>query len=341
MAKSSLNPEISLVVPMYNEELSVDRFLAAVWPHLEAVTDRFEIICVNDGSSDATAGILRQAHERDPRIKLVDLSRNFGKELALTAGIDHASGDAVIPIDADLQDPPELIPDMVAKWREGYEMVLAQRTDRLSDSLVKRTAANMFYRIMQHVGGVSLPANVGDYRLMDRAVVDALQRFPERTRFMKGLFASLGFRQAVVSYKRPPRMAGSSKFKFWKLWSLALESITSFSTLPLRIWSYFGFAVSIAALIYMAFIIVRTLYFGVDMPGYASLMVVVLIFSGLNMIGLGILGEYLGRVFVEVKQRPLYLVREAVGFDDAPALDEARDLREQLQRLRSHYSVGP
>jgi glycosyltransferase involved in cell wall biosynthesis len=310
---------ISVVVPMHDEALVCEVFFARIVPVLESLDAAYEIVCVNDGSGDDTLERLRAARADNPRIKIIDLSRNFGKELALTAGLDHASGDAVIPIDADLQDPPEVIPELVEKWREGNDMVLAIRSDRSSDSLAKRASAALFYRLIGRVGEVPIPADAGDFRLMDRRVVEVLRTLPERTRFMKGLFAWLGFRQARVLYSRPPRAAGESKWRFWALWNFAVEGIVSFTTLPLRVWTYFGLLVAAAALAYMAFIIVRTLILGIDVPGYASIIVLILFFSGLNMIGLGILGEYLGRVFIEVKRRPLYLVREAFGFDDGVA----------------------
>lgn len=307
---------LSVVVPLHNEEEVCATFFARLLPILHGLTADFEIICVNDGSQDRTLEILTAAHAKEPRIKIIDLSRNFGKELALTAGLDHAQGDAVIPIDADLQDPPELIPALVAKWQEGYDMVVAVRSDRSSDSPAKRWSAQAFYRLIGRLGEVPIPANAGDFRLLDRRVVTALRRLPERTRFMKGLFAWLGFRQAIVTYARAPRAAGQTKWKYWRLWNFALEGIFSFTTLPLRMWSYLGFATAIFSLIYMTYIVLRTLLFGIDVPGYASLIVIILFFSGLNMIGLGILGEYLGRVFVETKQRPLYLVRNRFGFEE-------------------------
>jgi len=307
--------EVSLVVPMYNELESAGVFFEKVVPIMASVTKDFEIICVNDGSTDGTLELLREWRDREPRIRVVDLSRNFGKEPALTAGIDHARGHAVIPIDADLQDPPEMIPEMVDKWREGYDMVLALRSDRESDSWVKRTTARMFYRLMGGIAEVPIPENVGDFRLMDRRVVEALARMPERTRFMKGLFAWLGFRQAVIPYARQPGSAGTSKWRYWRLWNFAIEGIASFTTWPLRVWTYLGFGCSIFAMGYLIMLIIKTLIIGSDVPGYASLLSVILFFNGLTMIGLGIIGEYLGRVFLEVKRRPLYLVREAIGFE--------------------------
>jgi glycosyltransferase involved in cell wall biosynthesis len=306
---------LSLVVPMRNEEDNIDEFMKRVLPAVQHVGCDYEIVCVNDGSTDRTMELLRSARRSDRRVKIVDLARNFGKDLAMTAGIDHAEGDAIIPLDADLQDPPELIPDLVAKWREGNDMVIAVRRDRRGDSLAKRLSANLFYRAIGRMSDVPIPANAGDYRIMDRRVIDALKSMPERNRFMKGIFAWVGFKQASIVFDRPARGAGSSKWSFWKLWNFALDGIFSFSTLPLRIWTYFGVAIAIFALGYATLIAARTLIMGVDVPGYASLAVILLFFSGLNMIGLGIIGEYLGRVFIEVKHRPLYLVRDAIGFD--------------------------
>jgi glycosyltransferase involved in cell wall biosynthesis len=308
---------ISLVVPMRNEALTVAAFFARVVPIVEQVSQDYEIVCVNDGSIDRTLELLGAHRQSNPYIKIVDLSRNFGKEAALTAGIEYASGDAVVPLDTDLQDPPELIPLLVAKWREGHDVVLAVRIDRRSDSIAKRMSAALFYRMIGRLSDVPIPANAGDFRLMDRRVIEALQRMPERSRFMKGMFAWLGFKQAKIEYTRPARVAGTSKWRVWGLWNFALDGIFSFTTLPLRVWTYFGLVTAAAALGYMAFIIVSTLLYGVDVPGYASIVVMLLFFSGTNMIGLGVLGEYLGRVFNEVKHRPIYLVREALGFEPA------------------------
>jgi polyisoprenyl-phosphate glycosyltransferase len=306
-------PLLSLVVPMFNEEDVVDIFMQRTLPILESITQNFEIVCVSDGSRDRTFAILCALNTRDPRIKAIDLSRNFGKELALTAGLDHTTGQAVVPIDVDLQDPPELIPAMVARWREGFDVVLAAREDRSDDSWAKRISASLFYRFAGRVGDVELPANVGDFRLMDRRVVDALKRLPERARFMKGLFAWLGFRQSRLTYRRPPRAAGTTKWRPLALWSLAIEGFVSFTTLPLKVWSYIGATCALGALGYMAYLLIRVWILGIDVPGYASVAVFVLFLGGLNLLGLGVLGEYVARIFLEVKQRPLYLVREAIG----------------------------
>ena len=245
-------------------------------------------------------------------MRVIDLSRNFGKEAALSAGLDAARGDAVIPIDADLQDPPELIPALIAQWRNGFEVVLARRVDRDTDTFMKRWTAGLFYRLHNLIGDVRIPENVGDFRLLDRRVADALRALPERCRFMKGMFAWLGFRTAVVDYRRAQRAAGRSKFSGWRLWNLAIEGITGFSTVPLRIWTYIGVAVSFTAFAYAAFIVGRTLLLGADVPGYASLIVIMLFLGGVQLIGIGVIGEYVGRIYLETKQRPVYLVRERI-----------------------------
>jgi glycosyltransferase involved in cell wall biosynthesis len=290
-------------------------FFERVVPILQSVTENYEIICVNDGSRDTTLQILTAFHLRNPRIKVVNLARNFGKEAALTAGIDHATGDAVIPIDADLQDPPELIPELVERWQEGYDTVIAVRRDRSADSLLKRLTANWFYRVIGKLSEVPVPANAGDFRLLDRTVINALGRLTERGRFMKGLYAWVGFNSTTIEYTRPARAAGRTKWKYWGLWNFALDGIFSFTTLPLRIWSYLGLGTAILAALYAFYIVMHTMLYGIEVPGYASLIVLLLFFSGMNMIGLGIMGEYVGRIFSEVKQRPLYLVDSLAGIE--------------------------
>lgn len=306
---------LSIVVPMYNEEAALDGFFGRLQRVLQTVTPSYEIVCVNDGSQDFTLARLRTAASADPRIKIVNLSRNFGKEIALSAGLDHATGDAVIPIDADLQDPPEVIPMMIAKWRAGAKVVLAKRKDRSSDGWLKRVTANGAYWLFSKLTDPKIPQNVGDFRLMDRIVVDAIKRLPERSRFMKGLFAWIGYEPEYVEYDREARSAGETKWNYWKLWNFALDGITSFSSLPLRIWSYLGFGVSLFAMAYLVWTVAKTMIFGLDVPGYASLMSVILFFNGISLIGIGVIGEYLGRIFTEVKARPLYIVAETVGFD--------------------------
>lgn len=307
---------VSIVAPFFNEGEGVEEFYREICRALPEISDiRFEMICVDDGSTDDTLSRLLALVERDSRFRVVELSRNFGKEPALTAGIDIALGDAVIPIDADLQDPPELIPKLVDEWCKGAEVVLARRIDRSSDSYLKRKTAKMFYRLHNRLAHIDIPENVGDFRLMDRVVVDALKQLPERQRFMKGLFTWVGFKTVMVDYARQSRAVGTSKFSGWKLWNFALEGITSFSTVPLKIWTYVGGVGAFATFCYAIFIISRTLLLGVDVPGYASMLVAVLFFGSLQLVGIGILGEYIGRIYMETKQRPTYLIRKQYGRD--------------------------
>jgi glycosyltransferase involved in cell wall biosynthesis len=274
----------------------------------------YEIIFVDDGSIDDTVDRLIELRDKEPAIKIVRLTRNFGKDIAVTAGLEHAAGAAVIPMDVDLQDPPEIIPEMYAKWIEGYELVNATRVDRSTDSLMKRITARWFYSIFNRLADTTIPRDTGDFRLLDRRVVDALSLLPERNRFLKGLFAWVGFRQTTITFVRPARSAGRSKWPAWRLWNFALDGITAFSTLPLRIWSYIGAILAGVGFLYAVFLILRTIVVGVDVPGYASLMVAVLFMGGINLMTLGIIGEYIGRIYTEAKQRPLYLVRERIGF---------------------------
>lgn len=273
----------------------------------------FEVICIDDGSDDDTLNMLIIVAYKDPRFHVIELSRNFGKEAALTAGIDAATGDAIIPIDADLQDPPELIPEMIKEWMLGAEVVLARRVDRSSDSFLKRKTADFFYHFHNRLSSIQLPDNVGDFRLMDRIAIDALKQLPEQQRFMKGLFAWVGFKTVTLGYKRNPRIAGHTKFSSWKLWNFVLEGITSFSAAPLKLWSYIVGLGAFATFSYALFIISKTIIYGVDIPGYASLLVAVLFFGSLQLISIGMLGEYIGRIYMETKNRPLYLVRKKYG----------------------------
>jgi len=300
---------------MYNEADNVGEFYARVKIVLEQIGEPWEIVCVNDGSGDATLAQLVALHHADARVKVVNFSRNFGKEIALTAGIDHACGQAVIPIDADLQDPPELIAELVAKWREGYDVVNATRRSRQGESWLKRITARAFYRVLENMVDIPIPRNTGDFRLLARPVVDALKRLPERTRFMKGLFAWVGFKQTTVLYDRHPRRAGLTKWNYWRLWNFAIGGIVSFSTVPLKVWSYFGLGIAVLAFLYALFLMGRTLLYGIELPGYASLMVVVLFMGGIQLITLGVLGEYLGRIYDETKRRPLYIVRDYYGIE--------------------------
>lgn len=307
--------DISIVVPCYNEEESCEIFLSRIVPILESTNKTFEILFINDGSKDKTVEILEEAQKKETRIKIIDLSRNFGKEAALTCGLEHAKGDAVIPIDVDLQDPPELIPQMISLWEEGYEVVLAQRADRSLDHPLKRKTAQWFYKAHNSLSDIQIPQNAGDFRLMDKKVIEALKLLPESRRFMKGLFAWVGFKQTSISYVRPQREAGKSKFSGWKLWNFAIEGITSFSILPLQIWSYIGFVIALFSFGYGSFIILKVILFGKDLPGYASLLTTILFLGGIQLIGFGIFGEYLGRVYAETKRRPVYVVREIKEID--------------------------
>jgi glycosyltransferase involved in cell wall biosynthesis len=309
------DPMLSIVVPVKDEEQSISAFVTRVGPILDEICSRepWEILFVDDGSHDATLGVIAAAHQRDPRIRALSLSRNFGKEAALSAGLDHARGRAVVPMDVDMQDPPEILAEMVAKWREGFDMVFGVRRCRASDSFAKRSTASIYYRAHNALTSDKIPENAGDFRLLDRKVVDVIKAMPERNRFMKGLFAWAGFRQTAVEYDRAERTAGETKFNYWKLWTLALDGITSASTVPLRVWSYVGAAFAMIALAYASFIVSRTLLFGNAVPGYASIMVSVLFLGGMQLLSLGILGEYVGRILTETKRRPLYVVRSTVG----------------------------
>ena len=303
--------KLTLVIPVFNEAAAIPIFLEKInniFRLNPSIT--LELLFVNDGSTDDTLAILLKFQSKDERIVVIDLSRNFGKEAALSAGIDEASGDAIVPIDVDLQDPPELIIDMISRWHEGYEVVLARRINRASDGFFKRFTASMFYRVNNQISNHQLPENVGDFRLMDKKVVQALRQLPEANRFMKGLFSWVGYRTCCIDYVREKRVAGKTKFNGMKLINLAIEGITSFSTYPLRVWSYIGMAVSLLSFIFAIFIVIRVLLLGIDMPGYASLMVAVTFLGGLQLIGIGVLGEYLGRTYLESKRRPVYLLSQ-------------------------------
>ncbi|PXF59222.1 MAG: glycosyltransferase [Deltaproteobacteria bacterium] len=299
---------ISIVAPFYCEEDMCDLFLKKVIAVLNELNKPFEIVCVNDGSTDNTLANLLQAKKNCPNIKIINLSRNFGKEAALTAGLDYTKGEVIIPIDTDLQDPPDLIKEFIAHWEEGYDVVLAKRIDRSSDSIAKRITAHLFYKVHNKISHTKIPENVGDYRLITRKVLNAIRELPENQRFMKGIFAWVGFRTATLEYKRDKRKAGKTSFNVWKLWNFAIEGITSFSTVPLQIWLYVGILVSLLSFIYGSYMILRTLFFGVDVPGYASLLTSILFLGGIQLIGFGVLGEYMGRIYMESKRRPTYIV---------------------------------
>ncbi len=315
---------LSLVCPVYNEADSLDMLMDKLSPVIDESLKimgsgaRYEIIFIDDGSADDTAAAITALNRKNPHVKLIRFSRNFGKEAALTAGLRHAKGDAVIPIDADLQDPPAIIPEMVRQWIAGAEVVNARRTSRASDSWIKRKTAGLFYKVFNSLVRLPIPENVGDFRLLDRKVVDCVNRIEERNRFMKFVFSWVGFKQATVGYEREERAAGESKFKYWQLWNLALDGITSATTTPLRIWTYIGIAMATLTLAYAVFIILKTMIYGIDEPGYASLMVVVLTIGSFNFISLGIMGEYIGRISEEVRRRPLYVISETAGIEEPP-----------------------
>ena len=315
MASSSdrpAQPLLSAVVPFLNEAATLPRLISTLERVLGELGLPWELVLVDDGSRDDSLAVAKQELKAHPQIQatVLSLSRNFGKEAALTAGLEAAQGDVVVPLDADLQDPPELIAPMLEQWRQGFDVVYAVRRRRAGDSATKRLTAFGFYRLMGRLSSTNIPADTGDFRLMDRCVVEALAQLPERSRFMKGLFAWVGFRQTAIHYDRDARQGGASGWSYWKLWNFALDGITSFSRVPLQVLSGGGLLIAGVALLYGAWMVLRTLLFGIDLPGYASLMTAVLLLGGLQLIGLGVLGEYLGRVFEEVKRRPLYLVRE-------------------------------
>lgn len=304
--------KISIVCPVFNEADCIEPFLAVITGIIEDITSNYEIIFINDGSTDTTLDTLITLQRKIPPIIIIDLSRNFGKEAALTAGLEHASGDAVIPIDCDLQDPPELIGKMIAAWQQGNDVVLAKRKERQCDSLIKQLTAKAFYKTFNRISDISIPENVGDFRLMDKRVVLALRSLPENRRFMKGLFAWIGFKTTTIEYSRSNRIAGNTKFNIWKLWKLAIEAITSFSTIPLQLWTYFGLLVATISFIYGCLIITKVALYGIDVPGYASTLTAILFFGGVQAFGLGILGEYIGRIYLEAKNRPTYIVKSVI-----------------------------
>jgi glycosyltransferase involved in cell wall biosynthesis len=307
-------PTLSLVVPAYNEERNIAAFLAAVTPVLEGIGEPFEIIFVDDGSRDGTFGMLAAAASQDPRIKVVGLARNFGKDIALSAGLAHATGKAAIPIDCDLQHPPELIPQFVEKWREGFEMVIGVRNKRDEEGFVRRSLSRAYYKVMRSMTTVEIPSNAGDYRLIDRKILDVITQMPERHRFMKGIFAWPGFKVASIEFQANTRANETrSRWSFFKLWRFALDGLFSFSTAPLKLWTYVGLVSAGAAFIYLVITLIQKLFWGISAPGYASLLIVLLFFNGLLMISNGIQGEYIARIFEEVKGRPLYVVGKTIG----------------------------
>jgi len=314
MSDARNDPFISVVVPAYNESDNITPFYQAVRTVLDGLASRWELICVDDGSRDDTFARLCTLRSEDERVRVIRLSRNFGKEAALTAGLDHAQGDVIVPIDMDLQDPPELIGDMVRLWADGNDVVYATRTSRAGETWLKRATAKAFYRVIGRVAHVSIPANTGDFRLMDRRVLDSLRELKETHRFMKGLFSWVGYRQVSLPYERKPRHAGKSKLNYWTLWNFAIEGVTSFSIAPLQIATYFGFVISVLSFAYAVYTVGKTLIYGVDVPGYASILVAILFFGGVQLVFIGVVGEYVGRIYDEVKRRPIYTIEQKDGF---------------------------
>lgn len=316
---------VSIIIPCHNESGNLATLYTRVCAVMDEAGEPWEMICVNDGSGDDTLLQLIALHHQDRRVRVIDLSRNFGKEAALTAGLDAAQGEAAIPLDADLQDPPELIPELLARWREGFDVVNAVRLSREGESWLKRASAHVFYRIINRMSDVEIPPDTGDFRLLSRPVLDALQTLPERRRFMKGLFAWVGFRSTNVYYHRAPRHAGKTTWNYWRLWNLAVEGVTSFSQVPLQLAAYLGFVVSLLAFLYAVWLIISTLVYGNPVKGYPSMMVTLLFLGGVQLMALGVIGEYLGRIYEESKQRPVYLVRQAWGMVNLPNAIRSED----------------
>lgn len=307
-------PDLSVIVSMYNEEESLDVFFETLGSVLDTLNKyTYEIVCIDDGSVDDTYAILEEYAKKDARIKIIKFSRNFGKEYGVMAGLKYCSGRAAIPIDVDLQDPPELIARFIEKWEEGYDMIYGIRNDRQSDTFLKRWTAKLFYKTYNLMTRSPIPYNAGDYRLIDRKVIDAILELKECNVFMKGIFGWTGFKSCGIPYTRQKRCKGESKWNYWKLWNFALDGITASTTFPLRVWSYLGTFLSVSGMLYAFYIIIRTIVQGTDVPGYASLLVFILVLGGLQMIILGILGEYIGRIFIEVKNRPLYIIEKKVN----------------------------
>ena len=309
MEYCELKKKISIVVPVKDEEMAIKPFLKEVFGELKNIKYKLEIIFVDDGSSDNTLLTIKETSLIHEEVKYISFSRNFGKEAAMSAGIEYATGDAVIPMDVDLQDPPIVIHEFIRLWEEGFDTVYGYRLSRNEDTTSKKMTAGMFYKVFNKISDNPIPYNAGDFRLIDRKVVDVLRKMPEQNRFMKGLFAWPGFKTTSVPYHRPARKHGKTKFNAWKLWNFAVDGITSFSTWPLRIWSYIGGGIAIVALFFMVFIIMRPILFGRDFPGYASIMSTILFFGSIQLISIGVLGEYIGRLYIEVKKRPSYVIK--------------------------------
>jgi polyisoprenyl-phosphate glycosyltransferase len=307
------SPKLSVIIPVHNESANIAPLCERLLPILNGITSIWEIIFIDDGSRDDTLALIKDISQKEPRIGAVSFSRNFGKEIAIAAGLDHARGDAVIIMDADLQHPPEMIRTFVERWNEGYMMVYGQRTDRSDETRIKRGFAHLFYRLFSRFGEIDLPEGAGDFRLIDRKGVEILRMLGEKARFSKGLYAWIGFKGTGVPFVVEERRYGASKWSFRKLFRFAFDGMASFSTVPLRVWTYLGTLISILSIATAIYFLVRTLLFGTDLPGFPSLIVSLTFFSGIQLLSLGIIGEYAGRIFAEVKRRPLYVVAERVG----------------------------
>ncbi len=308
-------PTLSVVVPVYNEETTVPALLEQLVPTLDGLDMSYEILFVDDGSDDGSLGALIAARSQNPTIRVVSFTRNFGKDIALAAGLAHSSGQAVIPIDCDLQHPPSLIPRMVAKWREGNDMVVAIRSNRAEESFLRRTMARYYYRALGALTSIEIPPDAGDFRLLDRKIVDVINEMPERCRFMKGIFAWPGFATAKIEFQAAERANDRSRWSYWRLWRFALDGLFSFSSVPLQIWTYLGVLCAGGAFVYLLITLFEKFVYGIDVPGYASLLIVLLFFNGMALLSNGIQGEYIARIFEEVKRRPLYVVQKTWGFE--------------------------
>jgi len=310
-----MSPDYSIVVPIYNEETTLAEFYARLSKVVQSLNGEYEVVFVNDGSDDQSEKILQQLHQSDRRVKILHLSRNFGHQVAITAGLDLAQGNACLIMDADLQDPPELIPEMVRLWHSGFQVVYGLRKKRLGENRFKLLSASLFYKALKYLAHIDIPQDVGDFRLLDRKVVDALKKLPERNRFVRGLVSWVGFRQTDLLYERDARFAGETKYPLLKMLKLALDGITSFSAIPLRLATWMGLLFSLASFLLILWVIGAKLFTDRTVLGWASLMVAVLLIVGVQLFTIGILGEYIGRIFDEAKQRPLYLIREKIGFE--------------------------
>ena len=334
-------PTLSIIVPCYNESDVIPAFYNRITAVLGTFITDYEIIFINDGSEDQSIEIISILRQGDSRVKLVDLSRNFGKEIAMTAGVDFACGEALIVIDAVLQDPPELIQEMLRYWKEGYDVVYATRIQRDGETWFKRLTARAFYWVISRLSKTKIPENTGDYRLMSRRAVEAVKQFQEQHRFMKGLFCWIGYRQLSIPYHRESRHAGKTKWNYWQLWNFAIEGITSFSYGPLKVASYLGVLTAFGSIGYALVLILKVVFWGRDVPGYASIMVTLLFIGAVQLITLGIIGEYLGRIFNEVKRRPLYLVQKLSGVIPAPSLNISNRTATSLTQLNNVNNCSP